>query len=89
MLPALSQDTRDIVVAISLECSGPGADIRSVSVSDNPLKFNLKLGNNSIGGNTLRRQFFRRNLRGIRRAGTTDELLQAGNDVRMRSQQRP
>jgi hypothetical protein len=58
MFPALSQGTRDNVVAISLERSGPGADIRSVGVSDNPLKFHLKLGNNSIGRQHLEEAIF-------------------------------
>ena len=58
MFPALSQDTRDIVVATLVGHSGTFKGIRSMSVSDNPLKFHLKLGNNSIGGQHLEEAIF-------------------------------
>jgi hypothetical protein len=44
MLPALSQDTRDTVVTISLERSEPGVDIRSVSGVRESAKVSPEIG---------------------------------------------
>jgi hypothetical protein len=44
MLPALSQDTRDTVVVISLERSGHGAGIRSVSGVTESAKVSPEIG---------------------------------------------